>query len=125
MDVGHTRILQAHLLDSQGLAVELASRSLVRASSTALRHVRELDLIIVVAWLDIVQVVWCLTHRMFELHRLVEICLCFTSSFHDHVIPVGKTVMMWMDGHSFFQALDDLSRTYTQRNISDYASMRV
>ena len=57
------------------LAVELASRSLVRASSTALRHVRELELPIVVACLAIIQVLWCLTHHMLVLHRLDEICV--------------------------------------------------
>ena len=43
--------------------------------STALRHVRELDLFVVVACLAIVQVLWCLTHHMLELHRLDEICV--------------------------------------------------
>ena len=40
-----------------------SSRSLMRASSTALRHVRELELLVVVACPAIVQVVCCLTHR--------------------------------------------------------------
>ena len=47
----------------------------MRASSTALSNVRERELIVVVACLAIVQVVWCLTHRMLELHRLDEICV--------------------------------------------------
>ena len=45
MDIVHTRVLLAHLLDSLGHAVELASRSLMRASSTALLHVPELQLL--------------------------------------------------------------------------------
>ena len=42
----------------------------LRVSSTALRHIRELELLIVVACLAIVPVLCCLTHHALELHRL-------------------------------------------------------
>ena len=47
----------------------------MRASSTALLHVRELELPVVVACLAIIQVLWCLTHHVLELHRLDETCV--------------------------------------------------
>ena len=47
----------------------------MRASSTALRHGRELELPVVVACLAIVQVLWCLTHHMLVLHGHDEICV--------------------------------------------------
>ena len=49
----------------------------MRVSSTALRHIRELELLVVVACLAIVTVLCCLTHHMPELHRLNEICVPF------------------------------------------------
>ena len=49
----------------------------MRVSSTALRHVRELDILVVVECLSIVPVLCCLTHHMLELHRLNEIRVPF------------------------------------------------
>ena len=45
----------------------------MRVSSTALRHVGELEILVVVEFLSIVPVLCCLTHHMLELHRLNEI----------------------------------------------------
>ena len=92
MDVPHTRVLQTHLLDSRGHAADLASRSLMRVSSTALRHVRELEILVVVEFLSIVPVLCCLTHHMLELHRLNEIRVpfqVFVSTF-----PTSHSLMM-------------------------------
>ena len=56
---------------------------------------------------------WC-PHRLGWVFRIF-----FSSANH-----VGKTVMMWMDGHSLFQALDNLSQTHTQRNIQSKTTKR-
>ena len=64
----------------------------MRVSSTALRHVRELEILVVVEFLSIVPVLCCLTHHMLELHRLNEICVpfqVFTSTF-----PTLHSLMM-------------------------------
>ena len=49
----------------------------MRVSSTALRHVRELEILVVVESLSIVPVLCCLTHHILELHRLNEIRVPF------------------------------------------------
>ena len=49
----------------------------MRVSSTALRHVRELEILVVVEYLSIVPVLCCLTYHMLELHRLNEIRVPF------------------------------------------------
>ena len=64
----------------------------MRVSSTALRHVRELELHVVVACLAIVPVLNCLTHHMLEFHRLNEIWVpfqVFMSTF-----PILHSLMM-------------------------------
>ena len=92
VDVARTRLRQAHLVDSRGHAVVLASRSLMRVSSTALRHIRELEIVVVVECLSIVSVLCCVTHHMLELNRLNEICVpfqVFVSTF-----PTSHSLMM-------------------------------
>ena len=64
----------------------------MRVSSTALRHVRELEILVVVEFLSIVPVLCCLTHHMLELHRLNEIRVpfqVFVSTF-----PTSHSLMM-------------------------------
>ena len=56
----------------------------MRVSSTALRHVRELEIHVVVEFLSVVPVLWCLTHHTLELHRLNEIRVPFRG-FRVHV----------------------------------------
>ena len=64
----------------------------MRVSSTALRHIRELELLVVVACLAIVPVLCCLTHHMLELHRHNEICVPF--QFFMSTFPTMHSLMM-------------------------------
>ena len=64
----------------------------MRVSSTALRHARELEILVVVEFLSIVPALCCLTHHMLELHRLNEIRVpyqLFVSAF-----PTSHSLMM-------------------------------
>ena len=66
----------------------------MRVSSTALRHVRELEILVVVEFLSIVPVLCCLPHHMLELHRLNEIRVpfqVFVSTF-----PTSQSLMLMM-----------------------------
>ena len=78
----------------------------MRVSSTALRHVCELELLVVVACLAIVPVLCCLTHHMLELHSLNEICVpfqVFVSTFpalYSLMMSCISTLVEFLNSHS-------------------------
>ena len=74
------------------MLVELASRSLMRVWSTALRHVRELEILVVVECVSIVPVLCCLTHHSLEVHRLDEIRVPFQVFMS--IFPALHSLMM-------------------------------